>query len=78
MNKTTKPLKDGNKNGYLKETSEDGSITKANYIDGKPDGLAETIYPNGQLKCKFNALNGKVDRFFLAYYEDGKLWKEWN
>ena len=36
-----KPLKDCNKNGYLEETSEDGSISKANCINGKPDGLAE-------------------------------------
>ena len=27
---------------------------------------------------QFYVLNGKVDRFFLAYYEDGKLWKKWN
>ena len=71
-------LKDGKKHGYWEENDENCSIIKGNYIDWVPDGLAETFYPNGQLKCKFNALDGKVDRFFFAYFEDGKLWKEWN
>ena len=42
MNNKIKRIKDGNKNGYCEETSEDGSITKANYIDGKPDHKIES------------------------------------
>ena len=32
MNNKIKRIKDGNKNGYCEETSEDGSIIKAYYI----------------------------------------------
>ena len=71
-------FKDGKKHGYWEEISKDGHLNKVNYIDGNQYGLVETFYPNGQLKYKFYALNEKIDRFFLAYYEDGKLWKEWN
>ena len=42
MNNKIKRHKDGYKNGYWEETSEDGSITKAYYIDGNPHGLVET------------------------------------
>ena len=65
-----KPLKDGNKNGYFEETSEDGSITKAHYINGKPDGLAEIFYPNGQLKSRCFFKNGKVNGPMEEYYKE--------
>ena len=78
MNNKIKRINDGNKNGYCEETSEDGSITKAYYIDGNPYGLVETFYPNGKLKYKFYALEGRIDKFCLIYYENGKLWKKWN
>ena len=42
MNNKIKRHKDGYKNGYWEETSEDGSITKAYYKDGNLYGLVET------------------------------------
>ena len=71
-------FKDGKKHGYWEEISKDGHLNKVNYIDGNQYGLVETFYPNGQLKCKFNVQNEKIDRFFLEYYENGQLKNEWN
>mgnify|MGYP006150434431 CR=1 FL=1 len=34
--------------------------TKANYKNGKKDGLSESYYENGQLKQKENYKNGKL------------------
>ena len=71
-------FKDGKKHGYWEEISNDGHLNKVNYVDGNPYGLVETFYPNGKLKCKLYAFDGRIDKFCLVYYENGKLWKNWN
>ena len=45
----------------------DSSSNSSNYFNSDLNGLVKTFYPNGQLKCKFYALEGKIDKFcFLA------------
>ena len=74
---STKNLKkDGKREGYWEEISKDGSLSKGNYRNGVPDGLAEFFYPNGQLKCKFYAKKGAINGLFLAYYENGNLFRK--
>ena len=47
--------------------------TKANYKNGKKDGLSEIYYENGQLKQKENYKDGALDGLSEIYYENGQL-----
>ena len=59
LNTDKNQLKDGERHGYWEQYHDDGSLSsKGNYIDGIPDGLAETFYPNGQLKNRCHFKNG--------------------
>jgi antitoxin component YwqK of YwqJK toxin-antitoxin module len=44
----------------------------------KPHGRWECYYPNGQLSCKANYTNGKLDGYLESYYLNGKLWSKGN
>ena len=57
--KKTNKLKNNKKEGYWEELSKDEHLTKVNYVNGNPDGVVKTFYPNGQLKCVFYAIYGK-------------------
>jgi TonB family protein len=46
---------------------------KANFKDGKQDGLFEAFYENGQLKMRGNSKDGKGDGLVEAFYENGQL-----
>ena len=60
LNTDKNQLKNGERHGYWEQYHDDGSLSsKGNYIDGIPDGLAETFYPNGQLK---NRCHLKMER----------------
>ena len=52
-------------NGRLEE--------KANYKDGKEDGLWEYYFENGQLQGKGNYKDGKEDGLCEYYFENGQL-----
>ena len=46
---------------------------RANYKDGKLDGLFESWYENGQLYCRRNYENGKEEGLDEEWYQNGQL-----
>ncbi|MDA9969053.1 hypothetical protein N9E63_03520 [Polaribacter sp.] len=60
--------------GEIFENYKNGQLwAKANYKDGKEDGLYESYYKNGQLRSKVNWKDGKEDGLLELYYENGQL-----
>lgn len=52
--------------------------TKAQYKDGKRDGISYNYYPTSELKSRVNYLNGKKDGVSINYYKNGKVKAEIN
>ena len=46
---------------------------KANYKDGKQDGLEEYYHENGQLWSRTNYKDGKKDGLYESYHENGQF-----
>jgi antitoxin component YwqK of YwqJK toxin-antitoxin module len=53
-------------------------LFKANFKDGKQNGLTKAYHENGQLQVVGNFKDGKDDGVTKVYYENGHLWMEIN
>jgi antitoxin component YwqK of YwqJK toxin-antitoxin module len=45
---------------------------------GQLNGFLETYWPNGQLWCKGNYINGNIDGLRESYHMNGRLWEKGN
>jgi len=61
-------------NGIEKSFDENGQLrVRANYIDGKQDGLFESFHENGQLSERLNYKDDERDGLYESFDENGQL-----
>lgn len=58
------------KEGLVKKTDSDGTVTEINYKDGKKHGLATTYYQNGNVSAEIEYTEGKKQGEAKWYYKD--------
>lgn len=58
------------KEGLVKKTDDDGTVTEINYKDGKKHGLATTYYTNGNVSAEIMYAEGYKQGEAKWYYKD--------
>lgn len=72
---TTQYVRDGESLEYYK-TPKNALASKANYKDGKRDGIYTKYHTNGKVYFQVPYVDGKMDGVKKTYYKDGKLQAE--
>ncbi len=58
------------KEGLVKKTESDGTVTEINYKEGKRHGLATTYYKNGNVSAEIEYIEGHKEGEAKWYYKD--------